>query len=65
MVTYVKLLVILAVIGYAAWYLLVGSNRNVVNLKVNIADIGGDENVANQGAESKNSAAGKRGVVDV
>ena len=38
---YVRAFVVFGVVGYALWYFLVESRREVVNMKVNFDDIGG------------------------
>lgn len=39
---YIKVFIFAAICGYAAWYFLIDSRRQVENFKVNIDDIGGD-----------------------
>jgi hypothetical protein len=48
--TYVKLCILLGIIGYAAWYLLVVNRREVVNFKVNLSDIGGESKASDHGS---------------
>ena len=58
---YIRVFCFCAVVGYAAWYLLVESRRQVVNLKVNLSDIGCDTKVGDEGSSNNEDKKNKGG----
>lgn len=50
---YIRVFCLVAVIGYAAWYFLIESRREVINMKVNLNDIGCEIKVAEEGSEAE------------